>query len=573
MITDLSIKNVVLIEKLDLVFGNGLGVLTGETGAGKSILLDALGLALGARAEARLVRHGASQATVSARVSLDTVSLSPKERSPHKETGKEKTPVRAFLHEHQIDCEDDALILRRSLTPDGRSRAFINDQPVSISLLRRLGAMLVEIQGQFDQQGLMDAGTHIDLLDHYAAEGLESENCADAYETWHAAKEKLTAARKAAADGKADEEFLRYAVDELEKLSPEESEEATLLEERSVLQNAGRITDAVTTALSALEGEEAAVTQGIGTAARALAGAAPHAGGALDEALTALDRATIELEEALSELNKVATQVDAGGGRLEIVEERLFALRDIARKHAVETQALPTLLLDLKERLSLIDLGDDHIDALEEAASAARRDFTQAADALTTARMQAAMGLDAAVNAELPALKLERAIFSTHIQELPEAEWSARGKDSIRFLASTNPGAPAGPIDKIASGGELSRFLLALKVALAETGGAPSIIFDEVDSGVGGATAAAVGARLARLAKTKQILVVTHSPQVAALGTQHLRVEKALNGEVMTTDVKQLNQEDRLEEVARMLSGAEITEEARAAAKSLLMAE
>ncbi len=561
MINDLSIRNVVLIDRLDMTFDSGLGVLTGETGAGKSILLDAMGLALGARADARLVRHGADQASVTARFALSDAG----------------EPIEAVLSEHDIDSEPGEILLRRTLTPDGRSRAFINDQPVSVSLLRRIGGCLVEIQGQFDQHGLMDPASHIDLLDQFARAEREAAACADAFKSWRAAGAELSAAREAASESKAQEAFLRHSVEELSQLAPETGEEKRLDEERAILRNAERITEAVSAATAALMGGATsdgggAAQAGLGAASRALAGAAPMAGGALDEALAAVDRALIEVDEAAAALNRVAAQIDAGGGALEALEERLFALRDAARKHAVAVDALPDLLADFSARLDLIESGDDRLAALEAAEAETRRGFIDAADQLTAARTKAALGLDGAVSKELPPLKLDRARFHTEIEAAPESDWSARGRDRVRFLVATNPGAPPGPIDRIASGGELSRFLLALKVTLAETGGAPTIIFDEVDSGVGGATAAAVGSRLERLAAERQILVVTHSPQVAALGAHHLRVAKGLSKGAMITAVESLSPDQRLEEVARMLSGEEITGEARAAAKQLLRA-
>lgn len=550
MLTDLSIRDVVLIDRLDLDFTPGLAVLTGETGAGKSILLDSLGLALGRRADAKLVRPGADKATVAA-------SFEPPDGHP----------VWALLDEHEIDPED-VLTLKRVLSADGRSKAFVNDTPCGVGLLKQIGETLVEIQGQFDQQGLMDAGTHIRLLDAYGRLSGQVKAVRAAYEAWRAAEKASADARADAEKARAEEEFLRFAVEELDALAPKPGEEEQLAETRTFLQSAEQITQAINQALEDVGGSEGAEAR-IMAAQRALDRAAEKAGGRLDEAVAALSRAAVEAEEALSALNRAGADLDVGGEDVETVEERLFALRDAARKHGVAVDALPGLRDELSGRLQLLESGEETLARLEKEAKAARAAYKQAADALSAARAKAAEALDAAVNGELPPLKLEKARFTTEVAPLDEADWGARGIDRVAFTVRTNPGMPAGPLDKIASGGELSRFLLAIKVSLAEVGTIPTLVFDEVDSGVGGATAAAVGERLTRLSERVQLLVVTHSPQVAARGADHWRVAKAERDGHMSTAVERLDDAARREEIARMLSGAEVTDEARAAADRL----
>jgi len=550
MLTDLSIRDVVLIDRLDLDFTPGLAVLTGETGAGKSILLDSLGLALGRRADARLVRPGADKASVMAAF-----------RPP------DGHPVWTLLAEHEIDPEDQ-LTLKRVLSADGRSKAFVNDAPCGVGLLKRIGETLVEIQGQFDQQGLMDSATHIRLLDAYGRLSGEVAAVRAAFDAWRAAERAFADARADADTARAEEEFLRFAVDELDRLAPKPGEEEALAEKRTFLQNAEQITEAINQALEDVGGSDGAEAR-VMAAQRALDRIADKAGGRLDEAVAALGRAAVEAEEALSALNRAGADLDTGGEDVEAVEERLFGLRDAARKHQVSVDALPGLRDALSGRLQLLESGEETLANLQAEAARARSAYKQAADALSSARATAAAALDGAVNGELAPLKLEKARFTTEVAPLDDGDWGPRGIDRVAFTVRTNPGMPAGPLDKIASGGELSRFLLAIKVSLAEVGTIPTLVFDEVDSGVGGATAAAVGERLTRLAERVQLLVVTHSPQVAARGADHWRVAKAEQEGAMSTTVERLDDGARREEIARMLSGAEVTDEARAAAERL----
>ena len=550
MLTALDIRDVVLIEALRLEFAPGLGVLTGETGAGKSILLDALGLALGARGDAGLVRSGALQATVSAEFVVAPAHA-----------------ARVLLDEQGLD-HDDALILRRRVAADGGSRGFINDQPVSAALLREVGATLVEVHGQQDDRGLLNPRGHRALLDAFGGLGSDSTTVAAAYATWQTATAALEAAREALAAGLRDREWLTDAVAELAALAPLPGEEETLAEARSTMQKGARLAedlDTVTALLGGSDGGLAALRQ----AARRLDRLAPELD-LLADALASMDRAVIEASEAEDKLAAAARALSFDPARLDATETRLFELRGAARKYRVEVSALPALAADYAARAEAIEAGESHIAGLEKAAAAARAAFDVAAKALTAARTHTAVRLDAAVAAELAPLKLDAARFRTAIAELPPEQWSAAGGDRVEFEVSTNPGAPFGPLLKIASGGELSRFVLALKVALAETGSAGTIIFDEIDRGVGGAVASAIGERLARLAQRTQLLVVTHSPQVAARGEHQWRIAKSSEGTVTRTDVAALSSADRREEIARMLSGAEVTDEARAQAGRLL---
>jgi DNA repair protein RecN (Recombination protein N) len=552
MLTGLTIRDIVLIDRLRLSFSGGLAVLTGETGAGKSILLDSLGLALGRRSEAKLVRPGADKASITAEFDL------PEDHAVH-----------AILDENDLPREDH-LILRRTVSADGRSKAFVNDQPVGIALLKQIGERLVEVQGQFDQHGLLDAATHIDLLDAFGGLDAERGQVERLFGGWQAARREYDKAAAKAEAARKEEDYLRFAAEELDKLAPQPGEEEDLAERRTLLQNAERLTESITAAVDFLSGNGGA-DDGLRQAQRALDRVADKMGERLNEVVAGLDRAAVEIEEAIGQLNRIGSDLNADSGELEDIEERLFALRDIARKHGTGVDDLPRLREDIAERLTFIDAGEERLAALTAQAEAARKEYERAAETLSAKRRSAAERLDAAVNAELPPLKLERARFATEIHPLEPSKWGPNGRDRVGFAVTTNPGMPGGPLDKIASGGELSRFLLAIKVALAEVGTVPTLVFDEVDAGVGGATAAAVGERLGRLAERLQVLVVTHSPQVAARGVSHWRVAKSTgNDGRAATSVSSLDPHNRREELARMLSGAEITDEARAAADRLI---
>jgi DNA repair protein RecN (Recombination protein N) len=555
MLRSLAIRDVVLIHRLQLDFTPGLCALTGETGAGKSILLDALGLALGNRADSGLLRRDAQQASVTAEFEL----------SP-------QHPARQVLAEHDVDLDDDQLVLRRVLGRDGRGRAYVNDQAVSVTLMRRLGDVLVEVQGQFEQRGLMDPSNHRGLLDAYGGLSARVHEVGRRHQDWRAAQEAYETARQDLDQARADEAYLRHEVEELDALEPQEGEEAQLAEQRSRLMNAEKLVEAFNLAERELTGGEEGrgAEESLSAARRALERVAAQAGADLTPVLEALDRAMAESEDALARLHSLSADIELDGGRQQEIEERYFALKDLARKHQVEVDALPEVHRTLQERLRAIDSGDDHLEALAARAQEARRAYLDAAEPLSQQRAEAARSLDAAVNDELPPLKLDKATFKTLLTRLDEDSWGPKGLERVAFQVATNPGAEPGPMGKIASGGELSRFLLALKVVLAQVSPERSLVFDEVDSGIGGATAAAVGERLARLARGRQLLVVTHSPQVAARADHHWRVAKADDGETTVTDVSQLSAAERREEIARMLSGQEVTDEARRAADKLM---
>jgi DNA repair protein RecN (Recombination protein N) len=552
MLTALSIRDVVLIETLDLEFGPGLGVLTGETGAGKSILLDSLGLALGARADSGLVRSGQAQAVVS--VSFEV----PQDHA-----------ARALLAENGLDGDaGEPIVVRRIVKSDGGSRAFVNDQSASVALLRDLGALLVEIHGQHDDRGLLNARGHRALLDAYGR--IDTRTCETAFQAWRGAEAKLAATRDMIDVAARDREYLEHAVAELTALAPQPGEEEELAGLRANMQKGARLAEDIGAVAQLVEGSEGALAL-LRQAARRLDRFADE-DDILGEALAAIDRAVVEASEAEDRLGEAAEAMAYDPARLEEAETRLFEIRAVARKHRVEPDALAALAEELAAKLEAIEAGDESLAALERAVRESRAAYVAAAEILTAAREAAAARLDAAVAQELAPLKLDAAKFKTVIEPLDEAQWGARGRDRVEFEISTNPGSPFAPLIKIASGGELSRFILALKVALAERGGATTMVFDEIDRGVGGAVASAIGERLHRLAGRAQLLVVTHSPQVAARGNQHLLIEKSHQGLVTRTSVQALDEARRREEIARMLSGAQVTDEARAQATRLLEA-
>jgi DNA repair protein RecN (Recombination protein N) len=555
MLTGLSIRNVVLIEALDLEFAPGLTVLTGETGAGKSILLDALGLVLGARAESGLVRAGEAQASVTASFEVAGVG-----------------PLGALLAENDIAPEPgEPLIIRRTLKSDGGSRAYLNDQPCSAALLRDVGALLVEIHGQHDERGLLNPRGHMALLDAFGR--CDSAGVEAAHMEWRNAEAKRDAAREALDNAVKERDYLAHAVAELTAFAPEPGEEEQLAGERADMQKGARLAEDLAALNELLEGSDGALSLLRQAARRLDRIGAEH--DLLAEALAAFDRAVIEAGDAEDALARAGEALNVDPARLEAIETRLFDLRALARKHQVVADDLAALATDMAAQLARIDAGEAGLADLEAAVAQAREAYLAKAQALSVARKAAAIRLDAAVAAELAPLKLDAARFMTQVDELSEAQWRASGRDRVEFMISTNPGAPFAPLTKIASGGELSRFILALKVALAAEGGAATMIFDEIDRGVGGAVAGAIGERLARLAEGAdtsgaQVIVVTHSPQVAARGAAHLLIAKSSEGTITRTGVHGLDEAERREEIARMLSGAEITNEARAQADRLL---
>ena len=552
MLLSLEIRDILIIDRLDIAFQPGLNVLTGETGAGKSILLDALGAVLGWRGRGDLVRQGASRAEVTAVFQLS-----------------EGHPAETLLAEAGIDLEDGELIIARSQTAEGRKTARVNDKSVTAATLRSIGETLVELHGQHDDRGLLDPKGHRRLLDAYAGIAEPLAATKSAWATRIAAEKALIEAETALSDVAAEEDFLRHAVAELDGLAPEPGEDAQLDATRRLMQQAERIRDDITAAHYALTGDRAEGQ--IADAIRWLETVADRAEGRLDPTLEALSRAMLELSEAISGVEDTLQSLSFDPLELERTEERLFAIRALARKHQVQPDDLGTFAENLRVRLSALDAGEGELGKLRQALSDADARYEGAAVQLTNARKDAAALLDSAMAAELAPLKMERAQFKTVIETSPPGP---EGRDSVAFTVATNPGAPAGPLNKIASGGELSRFLLALKVCLAAGEDPKTLIFDEIDRGVGGATADAVGKRLAALADGAQVLVVTHSPQVAAKGGHHWRVEKRIEtqdgADITLSTVVPLAVSDRIDELARMLSGDRVTDAARAQARELL---
>ncbi len=549
MLRCLTIRDMVLIEAADLVFEPGLNVLTGETGSGKSILLDSLGFVLGWRVRPGLVREGAERGEVTAEFQLAPGHL-----------------ARAVLDEAGLPGGDD-LILRRVANADGKRRAWVNDRPVTAETLRALGSTLVELHGQHDDRGLLDARRHADLLDAFGDCEAERAQVRAGWARRAALARELAEAEAALEAASRDAEYLSHAVAELDDLDPQPGEEPELDTRRRQLKVAEEIRSDVDRAAQALgpDGAEGAIFQAV----RWLEAAAGRSEGVLDPVIEGLERVLAELGEATQSVETVQDALTGDPAELERVEERLFAIRGLARKHQVPPDELASLAGDLRQRLSAIDGGADAIAALRRDLSEAETGYEAAAAALTEKRRMAAARLDARMIEELPPLKLEKARFTT---EVSAGEPGPDGSDRVRFTAATNPGSPAGPIDKVASGGELSRFLLALKVCLAERSADLTLIFDEIDRGVGGATADAVGRRLQALGRGAQVLVVTHSAQVAARGGHHWQVGKQVENGLTRTQVLPLSPDQRMEEIARMLAGDTVTAEARGAARALLEA-
>jgi DNA repair protein RecN (Recombination protein N) len=559
MLARLSIRDIVLIERLDIEFFRGLAVLTGETGAGKSILLDAFALALGGRGDASLVRHGAEQGQVTAVFDV------PKGH-----------PAAAILSENGLDEASSAdsceMILRRVQLADGRTRAFINDQAISVQTLKAVGTALVEIHGQHDERALVDAATHRRLLDAFA--GLEKDVLAleKLWEARRTANSALAEHRAGMERAAREADYLRHASDELRMLAPKDGEESALAERRTAMMQGEKIATDLREAQDAVSGDHSPVAS-LSAAVRRLERRAANSPALVEPAVKAIDAAINALEEADQHLSRALAAADFDPAELERIEERLFALRAGSRKYSTPVDGLAALAAKYAADVALIDAGAEQLKKLEDAADEADQRYGAAAKKLSAAREKSAQKLDRAVNAELAPLKLERATFTTQIESDPTAP-GPQGFDRVEFWVQTNPGTRPGPLMKVASGGELSRFLLALKVVLSDRGSAPTLVFDEIDTGVGGAVADAIGARLARLASKVQVMAVTHAPQVAARADQHLLISKdALDkGKRVATRVNALAADHRREEIARMLAGAEITAEARAAADRLLKA-
>ncbi|MDO9461150.1 MAG: DNA repair protein RecN [Alphaproteobacteria bacterium] len=557
MLAGISIRNLVLIDRLDLQIGPGLTVLTGETGAGKSILLDALGLATGARADSAMVRKGCDQAIASAEFSVPPAH-----------------PAISLLTDQGIDATD-GIILRRVIGADGRSRAFVNDQAISIGLLRTVGDLLIEVHGQNDDRGLLNTSGHRALLDAFGDLGADLARCRAAHREMQQSGAALSQARTDLEKAQIEEDYLRHVLNELEMLAPKTGEEAELAAARTLMMSSEKLTQEMNAALEDLGGHGRGAEALLSSALRRLERIADTSVGRLDAALGALASATSDAMEARAQLELALSNMEFNPDQLETSEARLFALRAAARKHHVTVDALPDLQARIAGELGLIDAGTSRLEELEKQHAASLAAYDALAARLHAARTECAVRLDRAVKKELAPLKLDKAIFKTAISPLGGTERGADGTDRVEFQVATNPGADPGALIKIASGGELSRFMLALRMVLAKSANGRAMVFDEVDSAVGGAVADAIGDRLARLATGAQVLVVTHSPQVAARGATHWRVQKrtiSKGGAATTTSVEVLDVTARREEIARMLAGAEVTDAARAAADSLMTA-
>lgn len=549
MLASLSIQNVVLIEKLTIEFEQGLCALTGETGAGKSILLDSLGLALGMRAESSLVRKGSDKAQVIAIFSM---------LADH--------PIFSFLKEQDLECsENEEIVLRRSLSADGRSRAYVNDQPVSVSTLKVLGEMLIEIHGQFDTRGLLNPSNHTAILDAYAE--LNIDALSSVWQYWQEAGNTYQTMLAQSQKAQDDEDYLRQSVHDLDALDPQAGEEESLSSLRERLMHREKVMDGLNDAYNVLDKEGGAAQRAAGIIERIANKAGQEASA---EIIGALDRASAEVDEALALISSLSADMNESEHNLETIDDRLFDLRAQARKHSCSIDELANKRDELASQLDLIENQDQHLEQQKRKVTELREAYISEASLISDKRAEAGEKLSQLIQEEMPPLKLERARFVTKIDRKEEADWSAKGMDRVRFEVATNPGADPGALNKIASGGELSRFMLALKVVMAETGIAPTLMFDEVDAGIGGATADAVGERLSMLSRSRQIMVVTHAPQVAARASHHYIVRKDGIDEVKTNVVHLNDLAQRREEIARMLAGATITDEARAAAERLI---
>ena len=551
MLKSLSIRNVVLIDKLDLDFQNGFSVLSGETGAGKSILLDSVGLLLGKRAEIGMIRSGCDKLSVCGSF----------------EIADKKGELAALCAEYDLDFEHE-IIIKRTLNQDGKGKIFFNDQPITQKLLKEIGAYLVEIHGQFDNQGLLNPATHLSVLDSYGVYPEKITALKTAFAVYKKAKDDRVNAEAKIAQAKADEENLRHWVDEFQKMQPRKNELEELEEKRRQMMNAEKILENLDTAYKAMV--QGGVQSSLRQAQAAISRVNALLNGKFDNIYALLDTALVNADEASEEIETASNEVSLNQNELDAVEERLFALKALARKHNTTVEELPQVWAQMEDSLQNLTRGEENIESLCKLEEAAYKDYVKKATEVSQARLAAALRLDGKIQAELPDLKMEKARFMTQISTKPENLWNENGRDEVCFMVSTNPNTPYGSISKIASGGELARFMLALKVNLAQTSQVETMIFDEVDTGIGGATAQAVGEKLAKLGEQVQVLVVTHSPQVAAQSKYHYKVEKTTVDNVTTTSLRELSAAEKTEEVARMLSGEHITDEARAAAKVLI---
>lgn len=551
MLKSLSIRNVVLIDKLDLDFRNGFSVLSGETGAGKSILLDSVGLLLGKRAEIGMIRSGCDKLSVCG--SFEIVD--------------KKGELAALCAEYDLDF-DNEIIIKRTLNQDGKGKIFFNDQPITQKLLKEIGGYLVEIHGQFDNQGLLNPATHLSVLDNYGNYPDKIAAMKNAFGVYKKAKSERAAAEEKIRQAKNEEENLRHWVDEFQKIKPQANEQEELEQKRQQMMNAEKILENLDAAYKAMS--QGGVQSSLRQAQAAIARVNSLLNGKFDNIYNLLDTALVNADEASEEIEAASNEVSLNQNELDAVEERLFSLKALARKHNSTVEELPQVWAQMEEDLQNLASGEENIENLRKLETAAYNDYVKKATEVSQARLATALKLDAKIQAELPDLKMDKARFMTQVSDKPENLWNENGRDEVCFMVSTNPNTPYGSLSKIASGGELARFMLALKVNLAQSSQVETMIFDEVDTGIGGATAQAVGEKLAKLGEKVQVLVVTHSPQVAAQSKYHYKVEKTTMDNVTTTTLRELSINEKTEEVARMLSGEQITNEARAAAKVLI---
>lgn len=551
MLKSLSIRNVVLIDKLDLDFRNGFSVLSGETGAGKSILLDSVGLLLGKRAEIGMIRSGCDKLSVCG--SFEIVD--------------KKGELAALCAEYDLDF-DNEIIIKRTLNQDGKGKIFFNDQPITQKLLKEIGGYLVEIHGQFDNQGLLNPATHLSVLDNYGNYPDKIAAMKNAFGVYKKAKSERAAAEEKIRQAKNEEENLRHWVDEFQKIKPQANEQEELEQKRQQMMNAEKILENLDAAYKAMS--QGGVQSSLRQAQAAIARVNSLLNGKFDNIYDLLDTALVNADEAGEEIEAASNEVSLNQNELDAVEERLFSLKALARKHNSTVEELPQVWAQMEEDLQNLASGEENIENLRKLETAAYNDYVKKATEVSQARLATALKLDAKIQAELPDLKMDKARFMTQVSDKPENLWNENGRDEVCFMVSTNPNTPYGSLSKIASGGELARFMLALKVNLAQSSQVETMIFDEVDTGIGGATAQAVGEKLAKLGEKVQVLVVTHSPQVAAQSKYHYKVEKTTMDNVTTTTLRELSTNEKTEEVARMLSGEQITNEARAAAKVLI---
>ena len=551
MLKTLSIKNVVLIDSLSIDFASGLVVLSGETGAGKSILLDSLGLLLGNRTDTSLIRAGCDKLSVTG-----VFDVSPDNK------------IYQIAKEYDLDIDGD-IIIKRTITADGKSKILFNDQIITLKTLKEISQNLIEIHGQNDSQGLLNPSNHLDVLDTYASSNIQITETQKSYSAYRTAEQELKKKEETLQKAKEDEENIKHWVNELEKISPQKGEEENLRIRRSELMNAEKIIEKLNTAYNYI-GARSSVIDDISKARNAIARANEIVNNKYIEIEQVLENAIYGLNDAVEQIESSSSDISLNQNEIDKIETRLFTLRDLAKKHQTNIDLLPEKLQELTEMLNSLQQGEDNITELKKEVEKLRKEYMKNANKLSEIRKNKAKELDKNVTKELPPLKMEKAKFQTTIKQKDEIYWSEKGWDSVCFEVSTNPNTPLGAINKIASGGELSRFMLALKVNLAQNNNQETIIFDEIDAGIGGATAEAVGERLSQLAKKVQVLVVTHSPQVASFSDEHFKVEKQTADNITTTNLTKLTEKGKLEEIARMLSGETITKEARAAAKVLL---